>query len=102
MKLGSGLNGHTDIAHGGFVAVLLDEIIGNACECTNEKRVFTMTAYLNVSYKRPIPTPAVVLLRGWVEKREGRKIWGKGTVEDEQGNVLSSGDALFVEVSQKL
>lgn len=78
--------------------MLLDEIIGMACEFQKEGRVFTMTAYLNVRYKKPVRTPSVLLLRGWVERREGRKIFGRGTVEDGEGNVLSEGDALFVEV----
>jgi len=96
------MNGFQDIAHGGFVAVMLDEIIGMACEFRQEGRVFTMTAYLNVTYKKPVRTPGTVLLRGWVDRRQGRKIWGKGTVEDGEGNVLSQGEALFVQLKGSL
>lgn len=96
------MNGYDNVAHGGLIGVLLDEIIGMACEFQAEGRVFTMTAYLNVNYKRPVMTPGIVLLRGWVDRREGRKIWGKGTVEDGNGNVLSEGEALFVRLKEGL
>jgi len=77
--------------------VLLDEVIGMACE--DERKM--MTAYLNVGFKKPVATPSVVLCRGWVTKREGRKIWAKGTIEDGKGVVMADGEALFVSVERE-
>jgi acyl-coenzyme A thioesterase PaaI-like protein len=99
LKLGSGLNGHQDLAHGGFVSVVLDDVIGTAVECGRPKESSTMTAYLKVDYRKPVRTPGVVLARAWLEKKEGRKMWGRGTVEDGEGNVLADGEALFIIVA---
>jgi acyl-coenzyme A thioesterase PaaI-like protein len=96
LKLGSGVSGHPDICHGGFVSTLLDEVIGTAAEDIRPHDKSTMTAYLKVDYKKPIPTPVVMMCRGWVEKMEGRKIYGKGTVEDGEGGIMAVGEALFI------
>ncbi|KAE8442340.1 hypothetical protein EG329_003473 [Mollisiaceae sp. DMI_Dod_QoI] len=96
LKLGSGVNGHRDICHGGFVSLLLDEVLGSIAESQRVGDQSTMTAYLKVDYKAPVRTPGTVLCRAWLEKREGRKMWIKGTVEDGRGQALALGDALFV------
>jgi thioesterase superfamily protein 4 len=100
MSLGGGLNGHHDITHGGMVSVILDEAIGTAAQMTRPMDKTTMTAFLRVDYKKPIPTPNVVLCRSWIEKIEGRKLWGRGSIEDGLGNVLALGEALFIIVER--
>lgn len=59
-----------------------------------------MTAYLNVAYKRPVPTPSVIVVRTWLERVEGRKIFGRGVIEDEEGRLCVVGEALFLTVKQ--
>jgi acyl-coenzyme A thioesterase THEM4 len=59
LKIGSGVNGHIDICHGGFVSLLLDEVIGTVADHVRSPDRTTMTAYLNVDYKKPVPTPNV-------------------------------------------
>lgn len=99
-KLGSGVNGHIDTCHGGFLSVVLDELIGNVAEYERPPGKSTMTAYLKVDYKRPVPTPSIVVSRAWLEKIEGRKIYGRGVIEDEEGNVCATGEALFLTVEK--
>jgi thioesterase superfamily protein 4 len=99
-KLGSGVNGHIDTCHGGFVSFLLDEIIGMAAEGGRPRDKATMTAYLKVDYKKPVRTPGTVLCRAWLEKTEGRKMWGRGTVEDGDGGIMAVGEALFIVVER--
>ena len=96
LKLGSGVNGHVDICHGGFVSLLMDEAIGTAVDYVRPPDKSTMTAYLKVDYKKPIPAPGAVLCRAWVERIEGRKIYGSGTVEDGEGTIMATGEALFL------
>jgi thioesterase superfamily protein 4 len=98
LKIGSGVCGHVDTCHGGFIAVLLDEIIGNAAEYERPVDKPVMTAYLNVQYKTPVRTPAVILCRSWVERKEGRKLFGRGSIEDREGTVMATGEALFINV----
>ncbi|KAF8852333.1 hypothetical protein BDZ45DRAFT_600065 [Acephala macrosclerotiorum] len=107
LKLGTGVNGHRDICHGGFVSLLLDEVIGSAAENVRPEDKSTMTAYLKVDYRAPVRTPGVVLCRGWLEKKEGKKIWARGTVEVEGGEggklkVAADGEALFIIVDAEV
>lgn len=77
---------------------MLDEVLGNAAEIERPKGKATMTAYLKVDYKRPVRTPSVVLVRGWVERVEGRKMWVGGAIEDGMGVVFATGEGLFIVV----
>jgi hypothetical protein len=36
------------------------------------------------------------LVKAGLEKKEGRKIWVSGTIEDGQGNVSTTEEALFI------
>lgn len=114
MDLGNGVNGHPDICHGGFVATMLDEVIGVLLtlnlgisqgqkhgESVNEP-MRSFTAYLKVNYKKPLRTPGVVLCTAKFERSERNKTWVVGTVEDGQGTVFATGEALFVEPRSKL
>lgn len=96
LKIGSGVNGHIDICHGGFVSLLLDEIKGTAADSIRPQYKNTMSAYLKVDYKKPVPTPTVVLCRAWVQRTEGRKMFTEGTIEDGEGVVYAKGEALFI------
>ncbi|KAA8894298.1 HotDog domain-containing protein [Sphaerosporella brunnea] len=95
ISLGTDLNAHQNLLHGGIVATLLDEIVGAAAG-------LGFTAYLNVSFKKPVKTPAVVLLRSRVVKQEGRKIICAGSLEDGMGGMYASAEGMYVQPSGKL
>ncbi|KAA8915068.1 HotDog domain-containing protein [Sphaerosporella brunnea] len=92
VSLGEDLCGHHDILHGGMVLTLLDEVCGAAVEAAS------FTAYLNATFKKPVRTPGVVLCRSRVVKKERRKVFVNGTVENGMGTVLASAEGLFVRV----
>jgi len=99
--LGSGVNGFPNICHGGFVATLLDEVTGVLITVRNTSQKKTlpfMTANLNVTFRKPVATPGVVLARARVVKSLGRKLWIEGSLENQHGDVCSTVSALFVEL----
>ena len=103
LSLGYGVNGHADICHGGIVAAILDEVMGNILtrntQIGNEKIArHHFTVYLNTTYVRPVKTPQVVLVKSWVKEIKGRKYYTEGVIVDEKGLVLSKGEALFIGV----
>lgn len=100
LSLGSGINGHIDTSHGGFISLIHDEGLGLAAETVRPPDKTTMTAYLRVDYKKPLRTPNVVLCRAWAERREGRKLYVKGSMEDGNGNVVSVSEGLFIVVDR--
>jgi acyl-coenzyme A thioesterase PaaI-like protein len=103
LSLGSGLDGKTGRAHGGFNALILDQMTGSVASMVSATTA-PATATLTVDYKAPIDTPGVVLCRGWAVSRQGRKTWVRATIEDghgqtggRTGKVLASGKALFID-----
>jgi hypothetical protein len=73
LKLGSGLNGHHDLAHGGFLSVVLDDVLGTAADCEKPADKSTMTAYLKVDYRKPVKTPGGGACEGLVREDKGEK-----------------------------
>lgn len=96
LSLGSGIDGKSGRAHGGFNALILDQMTGTVASMVSGS-VAPATATMTVDYKAAIETPGVVLCRGWAVERQGRKTWVKATVEDGQGKLLASGKALFID-----
>ncbi|KAK5053821.1 hypothetical protein LTR84_001783 [Exophiala bonariae] len=96
ISIGSGLDGKTGRAHGGFNAMILDQITGSvAAEVSGTGAPATAT--MTVDYKAAIETPGVILCRGWAVERQGRKTWVKARAEDGQGKVLATAKALFID-----
>lgn len=97
MELGAAVAGQHGIAHGGFLATIIDEVTGgliNASELDNGYGIFTAT--LNVSYHRPLMAQGFILATAEVVKREGRKIYMGSEIRDADGNVCTTGDVLFI------
>lgn len=119
-SLGSGVNSHPHVAHGGFAATLLDEVMGDLLSVNKdyeEQRLrsqnkiqshqlrpgaTTMTVSLSLSYRKPIPTPGMLLVRAWFDCVNGKKHFVCGAIENGTGDVLTQGRALFVRVREKL
>ncbi|USP73827.1 hypothetical protein yc1106_01101 [Curvularia clavata] len=117
VDLGTGVNGHPDTAHGGFSAILLDEACGTAV-CLHRDIIIEQmrkrgqkfdgfhyyTAYLNVTYKKPMPTPGTYLCTVKIEREagSGRKLFFRATIGDGNGTVYTIGEALFIRVTGRL
>lgn len=99
--IGSGLNGHENTCHGGFLSLALDEIMGLIVRLY-PKAPNPYTIYLNVNFQKPLPTPAVIFCRAWFTKLQGRKMWVSATVGDGEGSLYATGESLFVNVIEKL
>ena len=109
LELGPDLAGHPGICHGGVLSTVLDEVMGTLAMlyCGNNKEVFT--ASLTVDFRKPVPAPGMVLVRAWVEKREGRKISTIADVigvpygvNDGKETHLTNGRGLFIVAKDKM
>ncbi|CAF1317641.1 unnamed protein product [Rotaria magnacalcarata] len=91
--LGEGICGHKGIVHGGLTATMLDEVSGAAAfSCVGP----AFTANLNINYRKPLVTPAWVLVRAHVDRHQGRKAFIKATVENGEGMIYAEADGLFI------
>ncbi|GAB1216415.1 hypothetical protein ATERTT37_005630 [Aspergillus terreus] len=99
LQLGRGVAGQQDIAHGGFLSVVMDQVTGTLIGTTRldgGKGMFTVS--LNLSYHRPVFVPAdVIIATSQISKVDGRKIYVLAEIEDAQGNLCTTAEAIFLQ-----
>lgn len=94
VRFGDLYEGPPGHVHGGFVAAILDEVLGAAQAATGRPG---MTARLEVQYRAPTPLHTDLVATGRVERVDGRKIYAIGEVR--QGERLTAmAEGLFVSV----
>jgi acyl-coenzyme A thioesterase THEM4 len=118
LTLGSDVNGYPHTAHGGLVATVIDEVMGILLSVNKDHeeqrilaqeasslarpRLSTMTASLELAYRKPVPTPCTVLVRVWFESVDDRKHFIRGSLDNGAGEVLTQARALMVRAKEKL
>jgi len=95
--LGARYGGGAGFAHGGIIAVLLDEVMGKISKLSEERAV---TAELNVEYRKPVPVDMEIVVSGWQEEEKGRNRFRVGEIHDAAGNLLARGRGRFVVIGQ--
>jgi uncharacterized protein (TIGR00369 family) len=93
--LGSNYAGGGGFAHGGIIAVILDEAMGKISRIADEKAV---TAEMDIEYHKPVPVDVPIIVEGWQEEEKGRNRFRVAEIRDQQGNLLARGKARFVQV----
>ena len=96
--LGSRYGAGAGFAHGGIIALLLEEAMGKISKLTEELAV---TAELSVEYRMPVPLTEEILVEGWQESEKGRNRFRIGEIKDAAGNLLARGRGRFVVVGQR-
>jgi uncharacterized protein (TIGR00369 family) len=96
--LGPNYAGGGGFAHGGIIAVVLDEAMGKISKLTEEKAV---TGELNVEYRKPVPVDQEIVVEGWQVQAVGRYRFRAGEIRDAAGNLLARGKARFVVVDAR-
>ncbi len=92
------LEGAMGWMHGGYVSLLLDEVMGKVMSV---QKIRAATAQLNVRFRKPVFLFKEIELRGFMEKQSGRKNLLKGEIRDaETGELLAEADALFISVTK--
>ena len=92
--LGERYQGGGGMAHGGIIAVLLDEAMGKVCRFRQARAV---TAELSVQYLRPVSVQDEIVVEGWEEsEQKGRNLFHSGEIRNSAGDVLARGKARFV------
>ncbi|KAI1083489.1 HotDog domain-containing protein [Whalleya microplaca] len=105
VDLGEDCNSYKGTLHGGLYAVLMDEVMGTAANFQTGEGGVEHGAYtvsFTTRFRRAIRTPQIVLVRGRVVRKEGRKIWVKGVIEDKDGNVMAEGDGLWLAMNHNI
>ena len=96
LSCGPDVDGKAGRTHGGFNALVLDQISGSVSHHSRPTPEPPATAYLNIDYKLPVATPGAILLRAWITQISGRKVYVSGVIQDGEGQALCTSRALFV------
>lgn len=86
--------GWDDVAHGGIVTTLLDEVMAWS---VIGRDTWGVTARLNVAFRRPVPIGQPLRAEGWVTKDRRRTFHTAGRVlAVRTGEVLATADGVFM------
>lgn len=88
--------GGNGAAHGGVLPLLFDDLLGMIVHYAG--RPISRTAFLHVNYRKITPLETPLMVRGRVDRIEGRKTFITAELVDEQGNLLADCEGLMVEL----
>ncbi len=90
---GPGAEGPPDIAHGGAIFGVLDEVMGGCCWLSG---LHVVAARLCTDFKHVVPLGLDTTCEGWIEEVNGRKVTARARMYDDAGAVLAESDGLFI------
>jgi acyl-coenzyme A thioesterase PaaI-like protein len=83
------------MAHGGIIALLLDETMAKVSRFRQDHAV---TGELSVKYLKPVPVEEEIVIEAWEVERDGRNLFRQGEIRDASGVILAQGRGHFVAV----
>lgn len=83
VHVGPGAQGPAAKAHGGAVATIMDDAMGQVPWQMGEPAA---TAYLHVDFRAPVPLGAPVRADAWVERADGRKFWTRAVIYEDRAD----------------
>lgn len=94
VSVGSGLDSWDGILSGGILCLLVDNVCAIMASTGFEGRK-AVTTELKTRFVRKMRTPGVALCRAREMRRDGRRLWIRGTVEDGEGGIYVEAEAEF-------
>jgi len=86
--------GGPNVAHGGWTAGIIDEMVGHAVLLRDE---FVVTGTLQIKFVKPVPVERPVIGRAWIVRREGRRVFVEASLElAGSGALVASAEAIMV------
>lgn len=90
--------GGAGFAHGGIIALLLDEAMGKVCRFRDVRAV---TAELSVEYLKPVAVDKEIVVEGHEMEMSGRNLFMTGEIRNDRGDVLARGKGRFVVIKPR-
>jgi len=90
--------GYPGVVHGGVVAAMLDEVVGRAA-MSGDPNHFTVTARLQLRYRKPVPVGVPLGLVGFIDRKKGRVATGRSELRLPDGTIGAEAEATLVDYS---
>lgn len=98
VTFGAAYEGPPGCVHGGYVAAVFDEVLGAAQSLSGDQG---MTAHLGIDYRKPTPLGVPLTMEGWLDRRDGRKIYTLGAMYAD-GVLTAEAQGLFIAFDSEL
>lgn len=102
IKLGTRLNGHGGVVHGGIISLLLDSSMGFAyVGLLEDSKEIAVTANLKIDFRAPLNEGSEAVIRVYLDRIEGRKIFFSAVLENKDGSVVyAHARSLFLKIDK--
>ncbi|KAI0899944.1 HotDog domain-containing protein [Annulohypoxylon nitens] len=116
LELRDGVRGFNGTVHGGLTCAIMDEAMGSLLVVNDmlnrqakakgaipsDAQGFTaaVTASMDVKYRKPIPTPQIVVATASLDRVEGRKMYMHVVVKDQNDQECASCNGMFISISK--
>jgi acyl-coenzyme A thioesterase PaaI-like protein len=87
------MQGYETIVHGGFLSMLLDEVMAKACLYHN---LTAVTAKFEIRFKKPVYVHEKLEFRGRIGEIRGKKIYTESVCTGGEGDIRAQASALFI------
>jgi acyl-coenzyme A thioesterase PaaI-like protein len=85
--------GWANVAHGGFLCTVMDEVMAWAMRGFG---CIAVTARLRARFLKPVMTGSAIVVRGRATKRRGKVAHGEARVELKDGSVAADATGVFI------
>lgn len=100
VKIGTRLNAHVGIVHGGIISLLFDTSLGYACANLIKgyaKDAIALTANLKVDFRAPFSEKSGAVIRVYLDKVERSKLFLSAVLQNMDGSVTyAEAASLFI------
>jgi uncharacterized protein (TIGR00369 family) len=89
------MQGYSGVVHGGFISMILDEVMAKACIHTGAVAV---TVQFDVRFRKPVHVCEELHFYGKITEQRGKKIRAESRCVDGENQTRADAHALFLQV----
>ena len=82
--------GFNSVVHGGYIGMILDEIMGYAVIL--KKGLLPVTSDMSIKFRRPVIVGTQYKITSIVEKEDGQLFYCKGFIKDQEGHIVAESE----------
>ncbi|MEO6207874.1 MAG: PaaI family thioesterase [Candidatus Limnocylindrales bacterium] len=98
LELDPRFQGWDDVAHGGIICTILDEVMAWALAAGDD---WGVTARMSVTFRRPVKIGAPIRAEGWITRNRRRIIETEAHIIDRDGAVLAAATGIYVAADEQ-
>ena len=89
------MQGYSGVVHGGFISMVLDEIMAKACI---HRGTVAVTVQFEVRFRKPVHVEEEMLFYGKITEQRGKRIRAEARCVDAENRVRANASAVFLQV----